>query len=229
MYIPSSLAKKPVPIEDGSRSEENVLELKILTPLFYDRLVRYAHISEFLRVELLEMDDNNRTLWTSDPVSLLELFSAKGQSNQHLPSQTPLSRFDRARWSVFRKLRRSRSLPSRKIPSNMLSGLNPKPSDIRSFPFSSLDEYVMKSEDAAQAHLYRRTVTKILISEYIAFGIPQLITAFDTIVGLVLSYVSVTALYQSFASEDSSGYVGFGRLLLSSNGIHLWRLLETYL
>ena len=232
VYVPSSLTTKSVPSEDGLPSENNMLDFKVLTPLFYDRLVHYTHISEFLHIEFLEKDDKDRTLWTLDSGKLLDLFRENGPSKHFSSSYNRMGRFDRARWSILRTLRRPRSHQSVPQPSKGPNTQTATQNDIRSFAFSLLDQYVMASADAALAQNYRRTVTKVLISEYIAFGIPQLITAFNTVVGLLLCYISVMALYHAFATEVftvRSGYLGFGKLLLASNGLHLWRLLETYL
>ncbi|MCJ1471394.1 hypothetical protein MMC13_000033 [Lambiella insularis] len=207
----------------------DTFELKVLTPLFYSTVVRYAHISEFLSSEMLHCDDKQRTFWTSDPEKLLQLLSEKleyeavqdtGQANQQIPIQ----------WSALRLLRRSPparvSLTRPHTPAPRTS----TPYDIRSFRLSALDEFVLQHCDFRKARAYRRAVTTLLLSDYIVFGIPEVIDALDLCVRLLLCYLCVDKLvdwWQSFFSPCF--FMQKADVLLFCNAIHIWWLLKVWL
>ncbi|MCJ1232835.1 hypothetical protein MMC14_000789 [Varicellaria rhodocarpa] len=249
-----------------------IITFQILTPLFYTRLIHYAHISEFFSSELLKNDDDkDRTFWTSAPEKLLQIFNKneKKEGNdkdrqQRTPGSTSndintgtddsfflkkLSPFDRARWKLLCYLRHSSpktrttttTITKKDTPPTISNNRNnkPIPATIPStpnhnhnhhIPFSPLDQYVLShyhyhhhSREPNQARAYRRAVTAILASEYVAFSMPEVFDALDTVVRMALCYVAARAAMGWLETLGSRCLdVDFWRVVVVSNAVHGW-------
>ena len=218
----------PTHLEDKTLTNRSKapLELKILTPLFYARFIQYAHASEFLTLEILSNDEKNRTFWTSDPQSLLSLFSdalPKNPTPQSDPIKpTNLPYLDRQRWNFLKRLRRSSK------PTNPGSKNDGK-IDIRHFPFSALDIFVMACSCPPQAREYRRTVTLLLASDILTFGTPGIFRLADWLVRALCVWIWVETVREYVLRVDV-GIVQCARMsgwgiLLACNWVHLWSVL----
>ncbi|RDW61023.1 hypothetical protein BP6252_12406 [Coleophoma cylindrospora] len=146
-----------------------VLEFKVLTPLFYSRFVHYADNLDALHHEFNE----SRTIWLSNSLILLDF----------LPSSAPaLDRRFAGRWdqACFGAIRNLRARPAPiKGPmyakdSNKLEVLPmPKPKVIQDGSFSALDEFVLQEASPLEHAEYRRGVLKLFLSDHLALGDPS--------------------------------------------------------
>ncbi|KAI4207112.1 MAG: hypothetical protein LQ349_009882, partial [Xanthoria aureola] len=169
-YISSSTSSPtleilyPTTTESQSQSKAMV-ELKITTPLFFSRLARYSHISEFLSNEILTNDDKDRTFYTSHPEILLQLFESSATLLRAPTDHSPMS--NGLRWRFLHWLRNHR-------PHHVQSGEDEQEQqhmkiDIRHLSFSELDAFAMVHEESRPRKTqYIRTVTKILLSDIMA-------------------------------------------------------------
>ena len=130
---------------------------------------------------------------------------------------------DKARWSFLRYLRWS-------LTDNGTSRGAVRSSDIRRFPFSLLDRYVLGQSDREQAQEYRKAVTAILVSGYVAFGMPELFDAFNTVMCVAMCYAAAVAAQGWFDTLWSRclfpNYVG---ILVVCNAVHVWWLVRKML
>lgn len=200
------------------------LDFKVTSPLFYSQVVRCAHLTEMLTASLLPTQPNSETFYVSDPAMLISLFERRasedhGQENHSAHLET-LSFTNRSRWRFLHWLRTQ--------PQKIISK-----SDGCSFPFSQLDAYVMRTMDESTASRYRRTVIKVLASDHIAFGQPAIIDTLNTIVRIVLCWLSVQSLGEALNSStgimlsqespySSAALSNTFRFSLGFCGLHLW-------
>ncbi|KAL8649081.1 MAG: hypothetical protein Q9226_005729 [Calogaya cf. arnoldii] len=194
---PTSETLYPQTAESQSQSK-GVMEFRITTPLFFARLARYSHISEFLSTEILNNDDKDRTFYTSHPQILLQLF--EDASTLLRPPTDHSSLSDRLSWCFLRWLRKGR-------PYQVQSYENQQPHvkiDIHHLSFSELDSFAMIHESPPEKAKYIRAVTKILLSDIMAFGYPELLDALAYGSKILASYVivdGVTACWYDVLGE----------------------------
>lgn len=192
----------PTPTSSTERSQSKAIEIKVTTPLFYARLARYSHISEYLSKELLQDDESDRAFYVSDPHSILQLLEASAKMEETVPSASPINRFsvtDRILWRFLQWLR-NHVRPSVRQPHR------PNHVDIRHFGLSQLDRHALRCDRLDQARLYRQVVTKLLLSDIVAFGQPEILDGASYIIRVTLSYILVHALRMFWASIlDSAG------------------------
>ncbi|CAL8577600.1 hypothetical protein XPA_003424 [Xanthoria parietina] len=110
-YISSSTSSPTLeilyPTTTESQSQpKGIVELKITTPLFFSRLARYSHISEFLSNEILTNDEKDRTFYTSHPEILLQLFESSATLLRPPTHHSSLP--NRLRWRFLHWLRSHR-------------------------------------------------------------------------------------------------------------------------
>ncbi|KAL8763058.1 MAG: hypothetical protein Q9184_001085, partial [Pyrenodesmia sp. 2 TL-2023] len=185
-------------------SQPTAIELKVTTPLFYARLARYPHTSEYLSNELLNDDEKDRTFHVSDPKPLLRLFEESRPTEQSVSTVSLMDKFsihDRLHWRFQQWLRnhiRQRGRQPRQ----------PNQVDIRHFGFSQLDQHAMRCDSVDQATLYRRVVTKLLLSDAIAFGHPEVLDGVSYVVRVILSYMFVGALRMTWEYVLTSAGMG---------------------
>lgn len=222
------------------------MTLKITSPLFYAQIARRTSISEYVEITLSKSDPGTDTFHTSHPDLLVKLL-------QESPSAFNLHKTwprDRAPSFDDRAVR-----PNDSYSSPSASQLKPPPwppiqattspiNTLRWIPIrlfrhlrssSSSHRSTLSDLDASAAHLstidapkvraYRKAVVKMLISDYVVFGMPALIDA-------ALWAVRIWLCWRCVLSFD--GLVGLcdGRARLSMNevgkvvagclGVHLW-------
>lgn len=179
----------------SSNDPSSTLELKVLTPLFYSRLIRYAHITEFLSDEILQNDDSNRTFWANDSKTLLELMHyTPKDANPEVMKRSKMGLLNRIRWTVLRKLRVSPQAPKQNFSIADSSSLKVTQSYIHRFMFSSLDQFVINHCAASEARKYRRAAGTLLLSDRIALGSVELLLLIDILIRLALCYMLIWAI-----------------------------------
>ncbi|KAL8800415.1 MAG: hypothetical protein Q9182_005217 [Xanthomendoza sp. 2 TL-2023] len=180
------------------------IEFKITSPLFFTRLARHSHISEFLSHEILTDDDTNRTFSTSHPQILLQLFDPSTTTTTTTLPQSPTlhpSPLTRLRWRFLHWLRnrnRNRNHKPQTVPQAHQQR-NVQTSDIRHFGSSHLDHFVMAHESRGQMLQYTTVVTKILLSDVIAFGYVEILDAGFWVCKLFVSGLFVVAVRDCWA------------------------------
>ena len=137
------------------------LEVKILTPVFYQRFVRYAHDLEALFCEFRE----SSTVWVSRPDLLPKLVLKK-----HLPQLTTPSPADFVYFKTIQRLRRNPERIDRPLTSSDSPKTRPREVDIRGFRISAMDGYVLAQEGIETRRLYRGTVLRLLLADRVSFG-----------------------------------------------------------
>ena len=214
---------------DQRRSEE--VTLQVLTPAFYADFVRYAHIVEAVSRLLLCPEEKERMAWVSDPKLLPLIFEEftheKGGKAPHTPQQHH-HRLGKYRWSLLRRLRRAPTVSTPLAESNAAKVL-----DIRYFPFSSLDRFIMASEDLPQKkEQYRKSAMKVLLSDWIAFGEPALLTAYDWILRVGLAYaflVTAAGLVDSRLTNVQAVPGTWISHVACISGLNVWALVKSVL
>ena len=207
------------------------LHFKVLTPLFYSSVVRYAHITEYIYSEELLHDDKQRTFWTSDPQALLQLLGEKQISDANPTHLRYSSWMSSLQWATLRYLRRSpRSSSTKEVLQRSEPLKGSVYSDIRAFRLSALDRFVVSNCKDSQAEEYRIAVSTLLLSDYIAFGVPELIDALDLCIRLLLCYTFVDTMVQWVHTLFSRCiFMTASSILLSCNAVHIWWLFKSIL
>ncbi|KAL1792873.1 hypothetical protein ACET3X_009380 [Alternaria dauci] len=122
----------------GQTRPRKNMEIRVLTPAFYSRLVHYTYTSEAIDRECVFTDERNRTLWMCRPQLLPLLLSER--SSIRLEEKDALSirgsYLDELRWLLLKKLRSPPADPAYAV-TPQSSAVNVD--DIRARPFSELD------------------------------------------------------------------------------------------
>ncbi|KAF1983263.1 hypothetical protein K402DRAFT_414494 [Aulographum hederae CBS 113979] len=186
---PASLLQPPG--VQAKNSDLPQLELRVISPAFYSRVVHYAHTSEALDRECLFTDEKNRTLWVSRPELLPCLLSS--HSSSQVVASPSLGRVDSLRWAVHKKLR---CPPASQCYSFAdVSGVS---RDIRNLPLSALDQFAQTHADAS---VYRRICAKLFIVERVAFGMTPIMEFLD----VLLRATFILTIFQHLAVEKIQG------------------------
>ena len=225
-FYPISVAGKQEPDMKEKDVQQKTIRFKVLTPLFYDRLARYAHLADFLSTEMLQQEEEQRTFWTSDPVRLLQIISGNEPHMSEKSATVTRNALHRVSWTFLKFLRSFGSIQKQAtLPEKWPYSIT---TDIRRFPFSSLDEYVLDSEPESRAKDYVRVVTVLLISDHIAFGIPELVDLYDFIIRVILCYVLVNAADSWYATLNSASlHHSIAGFFLRCNLLHMWWLVKS--
>ena len=233
MFFPLHLRDSVHPHVEESWTE--AIDMKIVTPLFYRHLVRYSHISEFITKSLIILPTESQTSYISDPQVFLGLLSTGLRMFESKNKSLRLSRLDILRWRLLQWLR---SL----FPRSHATIVSPQGTktivqDIRAFPLSMLDEFAQQSQDRDSANAYRRAVTKLLLSDVVAFGQPGVIDALDWLVRLMLNLVFIHYLGLSLPQRVETADAIQGnfpdmcatvvKTILGCSGVHLWWTFKT--
>ena len=231
LFYPNHLT--PLSLE---HQPQDHLDFKVTTPLFYTEVVRFAHLTEFFTTSILTAIPESQTFYGSDPNTFVSLFKPqthKSRSGKELSACLETRSFtDALRWRFLRWLRNH----SRKNPSFIFSpdAAGRTAQDIRSFPFSQLDEFAMQSLDNRMASRYRKAVIKVLASDTLAFGQPALLDALYAIVRIMLCWLFILsvrkfgvllffgALGRRDAESSQIGLWGTFELVFGFCGLHLW-------
>lgn len=168
-YVPSGIADAGAETitntddPETSGGQQQTMEFKVLTPLFYTRFVYYAHDLEALFCEL----NDNCTIWVSRPDLLPKLLFKK-------PSP-PLDLQNVFEYGQFKLIQRLRQRPER-IEQPMTSAQTPSQpathskQDIRDFRPSAMDGFVMSALEPRARRQYRSLVLKRFVADRLALG-----------------------------------------------------------
>ncbi|KAF1830859.1 hypothetical protein BDW02DRAFT_506587 [Decorospora gaudefroyi] len=169
------------------------LEIRVLTPAFYSRLIHYAYTSEAIDRECIFTDERNRTLWMCRP-QLLPLLLSEPSSVRTKEEDIPAGRrsyLDELRWMLLRILRCSPADPAYAItPQSSSFNID----DIRARPYSELDNFVRSSLAQVYAGEYRRIVTKLFLAQRFCFGFSEIVGLVDLILRVFLCYLAAMRL-----------------------------------
>ena len=169
----------PCALRDEPNLQQRHVTFKVTTPLFYTQIPRCTSILEYINAALSKPDPQTATLHTSHP-DLIGLFKKTSSANNifkmqpwstgkpsvekvmlsHTITLPPASLLGRIRWASIRLLRRLLS------PHNRYS-------------LSDLDACAicLSTIDAPKARAYRKAVLRLLLSDYVAFGVSGVIDA----------------------------------------------------
>lgn len=177
------------------------LVIRILSPVFYARFVHYAYTSEAFDRECVSTDEKNRTLWISRP-DLLPLLLRKSNSSKSWPA-IKRSYFDEMRWSILRKLRCAPAPPAYTVSTPSKAEFTTE--DVRTLPFSTLDQFVRSVHGQEHAGNYRRTVTKLFFAQRFTLGFVEIIGLLDLIIRVLLCCLCIFQLGVIRAQADIYG------------------------
>lgn len=201
--IPDMLVQTLTSDEQPQHDQEvRDLEIRVLTPAFYSRFVHYAYTSEAFDRECIFTDEKNRTAWISRPGLLPLLLSKPGSSSTSDESVMKRTYLDELRWSILRKLRCAPAVAAYSETSP--SGAEFAAADIRSLPFSDMDQFVRSSAGRAYAGTYRRCVTKLFLAQWLGLGFADISGPLDMLVRVLLCYLGAAQLMTwSHQAQDS--------------------------
>jgi hypothetical protein len=202
--------------QDGRPLE---LELRVLTPAFYSRFIHYAHSSEAFDRECIFTEDKNRTLWISRPQLLPLLLNKPSFSEVDNKAQVTRNILDEVRWTFMKKLRCAPYPPAYAVSTPSLAELVVE--DVRSLPFSELDQCVRSLRGRACAGEYRRTVTRLFLAQRFGFGYGQVIGLLDLTARVLLSYLGVMQLAAWRVQIDQAGTGGCTTKMLRDGNLAL--------
>ncbi|SPQ22198.1 921c6080-c00f-429a-9287-f8b20d8a48b4 [Thermothielavioides terrestris] len=156
--------------------DEDGFELRVLSPVFYKRLVYYVDPLEGLVAEAEE----GGTIWVSRPDLLHRLVS---ESNNNInnektaPARESVGYWEHAQFRMIQYLRTRSMRVGRPLESsnNAKAPRQPRPEDLAtkdcSMPsHSCMDAYVWSHESPQGRATYRRWVLKLLLADRIALG-----------------------------------------------------------
>lgn len=243
-FTPHALRNKP-------NTQQCPVTFKVTSPLFYAQVARCESISEYVRVALSKPGFEAATFHTSHPdlltkliegpssvSSLFEMWpwlkAAVVDQNPMLLDASrlaPISVQKRFPWAPFHMtVDEARLIPTsllnrlRWVPIHLFRRL---PSPSRHHALSDLDACAvhLPVTDAPKVRAYRKAVLKMLLSDYVAFGMPAVVDGVLWIIRIWLCWLCV----QSFdglvelcyghrhLTVTEVGKVGMGCL-----GVHLW-------
>ena len=201
---------------------------KITSPLFYAQVVRHRSVLEYIKSALSNPDPKTATFHASD-IDLLNKIFQRSPSLFSFPKMWP--------WCNAALADKNAALPhvsnlAWTSPANRLRWvpifsfrLVPSPSHQSSL--SDLDACALRlsSTDAAAGRAYRKAVFKILLSDYVAFGMPAVIDAALWIFRIWLCWLCVLSsdgLVGLCNGESSLSVTEVGKVLMGCLGVHLW-------
>ncbi|KLU86473.1 hypothetical protein MAPG_05485 [Magnaporthiopsis poae ATCC 64411] len=171
-YVPGGISNataelilSPSAAQSGSAKADE-LEFKVLTPAFYSRFVHYAHDLEALFCELRE----SNTVWISNPELLPKLVLKKPAPPLHATSYVD--------FVSFKALQRLRQRPERivrPLTSSQTTIRDTSAQDVRGFRISSMDAFVLSSNDLDMKATYRNSALKLFIANRTAMGMMPLL------------------------------------------------------
>jgi hypothetical protein len=177
-----------------------MIEIRVLTPAFYSRLMHYTYTSEAFDRECIFTDERNRTLWICRPQLLALLISERSSLGEDM-EMPPVRRsyLDELRWMLLKRLRCAPPDPAYSV-TPQSSGVN----DIRPRPYSELDNFVRSFFGKEHAGEYRRIVTKLFLAQRFCFGFPEIVGLVDLILRMSLCYIAAAQLKSWTASSPGS-------------------------
>jgi len=204
--------------EDDANSRMKNIEIRVLTPAFYSRLVHYTYTSEAVDRECIFTDERNRTLWICRPQLLPLLLSERlplwAKDKKVLAVER--SYLDETRWLLLKKLRCAPADPAYSVtPKSPTSTVN----DIRPRPYSELDEFVRSVKGQQYAGEYRRAVTKLFLAQRFCFGYSEVVSLVDLILRVSLCYLAILQLKDWSKPNERSGSEDCLKILLTQRNM----------
>jgi hypothetical protein len=185
---------------DHSKDESpgpEMLDLRILNPAFFQRVVQYNSLQEVFERECAGANEAKRTVFVSSPrllASLLksEAYPSKISGNSRKPKSSE--------WWLVGLLRNRQAWESSSL--------------------SFLDHFVASNYSDAESRLYRRLVIRQLLARRLAFGITGIIGLLDIMFRAVLIYIDGRLLLD----PEAVGTVSRGMKTFAPFAIHLWAI-----
>ena len=239
----SSSWNRARPTASSARDSPSLaVTLKIITPVFYARFARAQSFHELLRAELIDGSQEDRSIWTDNVKGLLQLFPADSERQPFSISQ--LGPMDKLHWNILRRLRTSNpqgssckvalhEIPSSGSPDSSNAGMSSpsSPSLIpMNHPFSPLDQHVLLHCTIHEARSYRRTVTSILVADYLFSGNAEVLDGLDGITKIALTYWTIAALWDwSSALFSEELWVNYPKLVFEMGILHAWWVIKEWI
>lgn len=188
-YTPSGIANSfSTTYRSSAASDADVhtIELQVLTPAFYSRMVQYTNESR----AIVEEAEEDLTIWTDDAATLAKLIST-------MPSNTlTKQRFsDSVYFRVIQLLRRLPERISRPLTSAATTTLPPKESEKKRSRISSMDVFFSKANSPTKT-LYMNATLQHLITERLLLGIPELLSPAILLTKIGI-FLAIKATFQS--------------------------------
>ena len=238
---------KPHALNDKPDKQQSIVTFKVTTPLFYAQIARCKSISEYIKSALSEPDPGTATFYISHPDLFMKLFAesdsvskSSGLGYRRKPASIdkhtllpngsvtpPVSQHKSSPWKPS-FLTADKELLNRLgwLPIHLLRQLS---SHSHNYSFSDLDATAMHltQTDAPMVRAYRKTVLKLLVSDYVAFGIPNAIDVVLWVVRIwlcwrcVRSFDGMAGLWDAYGQGRLSGNE-VGKVMMGFMGVHLW-------
>lgn len=192
-------------VPDKSPSSEILIEFKPTTPLFYAQIARSSSVLDFLKSAIQEPDRLKSTFYTSHPDELLRIFQEPEQKPHSSTSHSSLRTLPiitKARWYPLYLVRI--------LSQNVLS---------------PLDDYAVARADVIKASPYRKAVMKILLSDLLVFGNPEILDGLLWITRIWLCWMCAEAFNLVLGGKEylaPGDWSGNGRPSCAFLGVHLW-------
>ena len=235
---------KPHALHD---TQQSIVTFKITTPLFYAQIARCKSISEHIKTALSEPDPATATFHISHPDFFMNLFeefdivsgsSGLGYRRKPAPIDKytllpngsitpPASQHKPSPWKPF-FLTVDEELLNRLgwLPIHLLRQLS---SHSHNYTFSDLDVTAMHltQTDAPTVRAYRKSVLKLLVSDYTAFGMPNVIDVVLWVARIWLCWLCVRSFDEMAGLWDTYGQGRLsvsevGKAVMGCMGVHLW-------
>ena len=223
----------PHALRDKPNMQQCLVTFKITSPLFYAQVARCTSILEFMRVALLKQGPNSSTFHTSRPDLLAKLFeqSLRAVSLLKMWPAWKAALADKNAALLDASRLASTLVPNRLrwLPIHLLRRL---PSRSHQFALSDLDAYAayLPRTDGPKVRAYRKAVLKMLLSDYLAFGMPALIDAALWITKIWLCWLCVQSfdgLLSLCSGHRQLTVTEVGKVVMGFLGVHLrWGLGE---
>ncbi|KAA8623428.1 hypothetical protein A1F94_003522 [Pyrenophora tritici-repentis] len=204
--------------EDDENPRMRYIEIRVLTPGFYSRLVHYTYTSEAVDRECIFTDERNRTLWICRPQLLPLLLSQHSSIRIKKKDMRGVKRsyLDELRWSLLKKLRCAPADPAYSVTPKSTTATV---SDIHHRPYSELDEFVRSSKGRWYAGEYRRAVTKLFLAQRFCFGFSEGVGLIDLILRISLCFLAVLQLRNWGELGERTGSGNCLKLLLTERNL----------
>jgi len=200
-----------------------IIEVEVLTPAFYSRMVHYTSNRILLLEEALPVESRNRTLFVSDLDSLTALLDSAIEITEAPRVFCHMPLIDRLRWKGLRLLRCKS--PSQSFPNHTSDGAEHNEKQ-QSADFTLLDQHA--AQDCFNGEPYRRNVTQLFLAQRYAGGFPGLISLFDLSARAMLTMFGLSmalSLVDPPKTTDISDLESTMKFMLF-NAVHGWAFLK---
>ena len=238
---------KPHALRDKPDKQQSVVTFKITTPLFYAQIARCKSISEYIKNALSEPDPGTGTFYISHPDLFPKLFEesdiisqSSGLGYRRRPASIdkhtlppnasitpPASQHKRSPWRPF-FLKADKKFLNRLgwLPIHFLRQLSFHSHNHASSDLDATAMHLAQS-DAPTVRAYRKSVLKLLVSDYVAFGMPNVIDVMLWIVRIWLcwrcveSFDLMAGLWDAYGQRPLNGSEVV-KVIMGCMGVHIW-------